>query len=171
MTTRRITTPRTVRLTGALSAVAAALALADCGSTADPQSGAGSPSSSAAGSGSSSRAQSDARFTKARDAYDLKLARCLRAAGADVKDPQPGKGITETGPEIQAAYPGCARKIGDPPTYKPSAAQKAEDLKAQRAQARCLRGRGYDIPDPTPDSPGFVPGEVSEADFETCRIR
>lgn len=55
-------------------------------------------------------------FEIARDDYDRNLAECFRDKGLDVKDPEPGEGITEDGPEIQEAFPECSAEVGDPPS-------------------------------------------------------
>jgi hypothetical protein len=117
--------------------------------------------------GAAASAGSDAEMSSARDAYDRKLAECFRAQGLDVKDPLPGKGITEDSPEIQEAYPVCAAEIGDPPS---NAGMKLspEDLDKLLERATCLREMGYEIQEPTVDDPGFIPAEVSEEDFATC---
>jgi hypothetical protein len=121
------------------------------------------------GSGSGAgQPTTDAEFSAARDEYDRKLAECFRDQGLDVKDPLPGVGITEDSPELRAAFPGCTAEIGDPPT---SAGVQAspEDLEKALAQAECLRELGYEIQEPTADDIGFIPADVTDEDFETCR--
>lgn len=109
----------------------------------------------------------EAEFSAARDEYDRKLAQCFRDKGLDVKDPQPGEGITEYTDEIQEAYPACTAEIGDPPT---NAGMKIspEDLEKLLERAKCLREKGYDIQEPTADDPGFIGAEVTTEDFEAC---
>jgi len=111
----------------------------------------------------------DAEFSAARDAYDRELAQCFRDQGLSVQDPQPGVGITETSPEIQEAYPVCAAKIGDPPSDANLGIDPAQ-LEKLLQQATCLRQKGYEIKEPTAADPGFIPAEVTDEDFETCRI-
>jgi hypothetical protein len=107
-------------------------------------------------------------FSAARDAYDLELAQCLRDQGLDVKDPLPGAGITEDSPEIRAAASECMAEIGDPPSSEGIAASP-EDVERALKQAECLRELGYEIQEPTADDIGFIPAEVTDEDFETCR--
>lgn len=103
----------------------------------------------------------------ARDAYDLELAECLRAQGLDVKDPLPGKGIVEDTPEIREAFPACSAEIGDPPAGMTGPLTN-EQLTGLLERAKCLREKGYEIEEPTADNPGFIPAEVSEADYDAC---
>jgi hypothetical protein len=137
-------------------------ALTACTSGGSPDTGS-TPGGSTAGQPST-----DAEFSAARDAYDLKLAECFRDQGLDVKDPQPGEGITESSPELQEAYPICAAEIGDPPSSA-GVEISPEDQEKNLQQAKCLRAKGYDIQEPTSTDPGFIPAEVSEEDFEECR--
>jgi hypothetical protein len=162
MSTTQTPTRRT-RLASALALPVLLLALAACTSGTEAT---GSPSS--AGGTTAGQPATDAEMSAARDDYDRRLAECFRGQGLDVQDPQPGQGITEDTPEIRDAYPGCVAEIGDPPssegrTFAP------EDVARALEQARCLRELGYEIQEPTADDIGFVPAEVSDEDFETCR--
>jgi hypothetical protein len=114
---------------------------------------------------------SERDFSSARDAYDLKLARCLRSKGLDVADPEPGKGIQESSPEINAAASKCMAELGDPPAVAPSKAGKAELRKVQLKQTACLREKGYDVDDPGPDASLIVPKNASQEDIEACLAR
>ena len=145
-----------------LAGSALALALSGCTSAGSPD---GTPSSS----GASEQPLTEAEFSAARDEYDRKLAQCFRDKGLDVKDPQPGEGITEYTDEIQEAFPACTAEIGDPPT---NAGMKIspEDLDKLLERATCLREKGYDIQEPTIDDPGFIGAEVTDEDFEACNV-
>jgi hypothetical protein len=156
--------PRKPWLATLLVAPALLLALSGCASE-GPSDSASTPDS---GGGAAAQPSTDAEFSAARDAYDRKLAECFRKQGLDVKDPLPGKGITEYSPEIEAAYPACAAEIGDPPSAE-GVTLSNEDLEKLLDQAECLREKGYDIQEPTSTDPGFIPAEVSDEDFETCR--
>jgi hypothetical protein len=132
----------------------------------------GGSDAAAPGSGSSTgtaadQPGTDAEFKTARDAYDRKLAECFRDQGLDVKDPLPGEGIAEDTPEVRDAYPTCAAEIGDPPSSA-GVTLTAEELDKLLDRASCLRDLGYEIQEPTATNPGFVGGEVTEEDFETC---
>jgi len=147
-----------------LAAPALVLALTGCTfgglDAADPSAG-GSTDTAA------EQPSTDAEFSAARDAYDRKLAECLRDQGLDVKDPLPGEGIAEDTPEIRDAYPTCAAEIGDPPSSA-GMTLTPEELDQLLDRASCLRELGYEIQEPTATDPGFVGGEVTEEDFETC---
>ncbi len=136
------------------------LALAGCSSS-------GAAPVSPTPGGAADQPTTQAEFSAARDAYDLKLAQCFRDMGLDVKDPKPGEGITEYSPEIQAAFPKCSTEIGDPPSNK-GLTIDAEQLAKLLVQANCLRDLGYDIKEPTSKDAGFIPAEVTDKDLETC---
>jgi hypothetical protein len=111
---------------------------------------------------------SERDFSSARDAYDLELAGCLREKGLDVKDPQPGQGIQESSPEINAAASKCMAELGDPPSVALSKADEAEMRKVQLEQAACLRDKGYDVKDPSPQEALTVPEDATQEDVDAC---
>jgi len=156
---------RRPRLMSLLATPILLIALAGCSTAAsyDTDSGKGGAADSSAG-----QPTTEAEFSAARDAYDLKLAQCFRDKGLDVKDPLPGVGITESSPEIQAAFPACSEEIGDPPTSE-NVKATPEDVAKALAQAECLRELGYEVQEPTLDDIGFIPAEVTAEDFEQCR--
>jgi hypothetical protein len=136
-----------------------AISLTACGAGEDP---------AAPQSGGQPNQVSDSDFSSARDAYDLKLAGCLREKGFDVKDPAPGQGIQEASPEINAAASKCMAELGDPPSVAPSKEQEAEQREAQLKQTACLREKGYEVEDPSPNTPLSVPENVTQKDLDTC---
>lgn len=160
-TTTRPTPTRSRRfwLATLMATPALVLALAGCSM--------GGTDAAGSGGGSAGSSATDAEFTAARDAYDRKLAQCLRDQGLDVKDPLPGGGIVEDTPEIRAAYPACTDEIGDPPTNA-GMTLTPDELDELLERAKCLRDKGYDIQEPTTTDPGFIPAEVSDEDFEIC---
>ena len=162
-TTTRPAAPRIRRIwfTTLMAAPALVFALAGCSAGGTDAGG------SASGGTSAEQPATDAEFSAARDAYDRKLAECFRDQGLDVKDPLPGAGIAEDGPEIQAAYPVCAAEIGDPPSSA-GMTLTPEELEKLLDRATCLRDKGYDIKEPTTTDPGFIPAEVSDDDFAIC---
>lgn len=111
---------------------------------------------------------SERDFSSARDAYDLKLAGCLRGKGLDVKDPAPGMGIQESSPEINAAASKCMAELGDPPAVAPSKAGEAAARKLQLEQAACLRDKGHDVRDPSPEEALTVPENATQEDIDAC---
>ena len=111
---------------------------------------------------------SERDFSSARDAYDLELAGCLRGKGLDVKDPKPGQGIQESSPEIVAAASKCMAELGDPPTVAVSKSGEAARRKVALEQAACLRGKGYDVKDPSPDQALIVPENATQEDVDAC---
>lgn len=142
---------------GRVAVIAAALFLAGC--SASPTTG---------GSGTTSEAPSgNAGFSAARDAYDLKLAQCLRDAGFDVKDPQPGEGITETGEDLNAAASVCMAELGDPPRAD-AQMDETEALNTMLGWAECLRERGIEVIEPKLGEAFVLPDDATDEDVEAC---
>jgi hypothetical protein len=154
--------PRRSWLVTLLAAPALVLALTGCSGGPD------AAETTPGGDTSAGQPTTADEFSAARDAYDLELAQCLRDQGLDVKDPLPGAGITEDSPEIREAASGCMAEIGDPPSSEGVSASP-EDVERALKQAECLRELGYEIQEPTADDIGFIPAEVTDEDFETCR--
>ena len=160
---------RRLAATVLLAAPALALALAACSPAASPSAGDTSAGSKPAGSPSAGPAGnlSEDDFSAARDAYDLALAQCIREQGVDVRDPRPGEGFQESGPEVQAAASTCMAELGPPPTYDFTEEDRLAMREQQLALAECLRGLGYDVADPAPDTAIAIQG-VPDADFAAC---
>ena len=110
---------------------------------------------------------SEAEFEAARDAYDMKVAQCLRDKGFDVKDPQPGEGIVEDLPGINEAGAECYAELGDPPTAGEKLTD-AEQMDSMIKTVECLREKGYDVPDPTIDTGIRGTETVPESDLAIC---
>lgn len=137
-------------------ALAALLLLAGCSGTPT------TPEASGAGARSG-----NAGFQAARDAYDLKLAQCLRDAGFDVKDPAPGQGITEDIPGLNEAAGPCMAELGDPP--RPDAqVDETEFFTTMLGWADCLRGRGLEVVDPQLGEAFVLPAEATDEDVAAC---
>lgn len=163
-------------LAGLLAAPALAMALLACSPDAAPTAGASGDLTASdpgatpgASSGAPAGAPSDADRNAARDAYDLALAGCIRDQGVDVADPAPGEGITESGPEVEAAASACVAVVGPPPTYQFTPAEDQALHEGYLALAACLRERGYDVADPAPGEAIAISG-VSDADFQACQV-
>jgi hypothetical protein len=109
----------------------------------------------------------EASFSAARDAYDLKLAECLRGKGLDVKDPEPGMGIQESSEEINAAASICMQEIGDPPVYE-SPLSDTELHEVYLALAECYRDLGYEVVDPRIGEAFVIPETATDADMAAC---
>lgn len=109
----------------------------------------------------------DAEF----DAWQLKLAGCMRDEGLDFPDPQPGGDQSIPMPEgdesaFMTAMDSCVKQLGDPPAREGASAEQALD--AQLKIAECFRDAGYAVADPTPDAPLSVPQSAPEALVEKC---
>jgi hypothetical protein len=127
------------------AAIAAATAIAACGSSSGPQTNA-----------SQAQAQQDT----------LNFARCMRAHGVsnfpDDLDVQNVPGINPSSPAFKAAQTGCQHllPVKTPPPAAPSAQTHAKLLRL----SNCLRTHGYpSMPDPKPNPPpqGGSPGANS----------
>jgi hypothetical protein len=146
-------------IAGFAAAAAILIALAGCAAPA----GSSRPTSTSGGEG----AVSDSDFQAARDAYDLKLAQCLRDKGLDVKDPQPGQGIQESSAEINEAASTCMSEIGDPPVPA-SSLSDAEILSAYLTWADCFREAGFDVTEPVSGQAFVVPEDASAEVTAAC---
>jgi hypothetical protein len=93
----------------------------------------------------------------------------MRGRGLDVKDPAPGVGITESGPEVNAAASACMAEIGDPPVHEWTEEELAALQERYLAEAECFRDLGYDAEDPAPGEAITVPDGMSDADFLSCQ--
>lgn len=129
--------------------------------------GCSGPTPDGAAGNDTSAPTDDAAFSAARDAYDLKLAQCLRDAGFDVKDPKPGEGITETAEGINEAASVCMGEIGDPPTSG-GKVDETEMLETMLGWAECLRERGITVEEPQLGQAFFVPEDASPEELATC---
>lgn len=145
------------RATGFAAVVAAALILAGCAAAPSGSGGGGTPDAPAG----------DAGFSAARDAYDLKLAQCLRDAGFDVKDPQPGQGITESGDDLNAAASVCMAELGDPPRAD-AKIDETEALQVMLGWAECLRNRGIEVVEPRLGEAFVLPDDATDEDAKAC---
>jgi hypothetical protein len=111
----------------------------------------------ACGGGGAATAGTSDRRAEFREAA-LKFAKCMRAHGVDMPDPQPGEGgrITMggpgTGPEDQAkmesAQKACQKILEKvkPPEMSEEQQQKFKDQALKFA--RCMREHGINMPDP-----------------------
>lgn len=108
-------------------------------------------------------------YEQAFDDYTLDLAACMREAGFDVEDPEPGNAITLEGTDAESvAYDACAAELGAPPVdpNQPSRAEISEEL---RERAECLRGKGFDVPDPAADGSWDLPEDLFD-EARACAV-
>src|SRR3954467_15058182 len=133
-----------MKILSLLVALAATASLVACGGERDP----------------SKPASAQTQEAKNRKAM-LDFARCMRANGVDMPDPQFNGGrVTQRmkapkNPEkMQAAERACEKYRKQIKAPELSADQKAEFKKAALANARCMREHGIDFPDPQFGSDG-----------------
>lgn len=148
-----------------LASPALALALSACGTDAPPT---GTSDGASASSPAAAEGVSGTDVDAARDAYDLRLAECMRGRGLDIADPAPGAGITESGPEVSAAASACMAEIGDPPVHAWTEEELAALQERYLAMADCYRDLGYDVEDPADGEAITLPEGMSDADFARC---
>lgn len=118
---------------------AIALALALCAATL-AACGGGNSSASAGGDGPA-----------AEEEAQLEFAECMRAHGAEVEDPKPGKGLAVENlddPATKKALSACNGKLGGA-GQELSAAENEEFKEGWLAFAKCVREHGVDMGDPT----------------------
>ncbi|MBP2321153.1 hypothetical protein JOF56_001538 [Kibdelosporangium banguiense] len=88
-------------------------------------------------------------------------AKCMREHGVDMKDPEPGGGITmramapEEAGKMDKAGEACNKLLPNGGKPKPLS---PEELDKMRKTAKCMRDHGIDIPDPDPNNPGITIG-------------
>lgn len=117
---------------------AIALALALCAATL-----------TACGGGSSGT--SGGESAAAEEETQLEFAECMRAHGAEVEDPKPGKGLAIENigdPATKKALAACDGKLGGA-GQELSAAENEEFKEGWLAFAKCVREHGVDMGDPT----------------------
>ena len=117
----------------------------------------------AAGCGGGEGSSGDAgdrggRAAKLDDAM-LAFARCMRANGVDVPDPQPGERGFVIGPDgppseadarrFREADSRCRRHLANVRPPELSEEEREELQEAALKHARCMRRHGIDVPDPT----------------------
>jgi hypothetical protein len=151
------------RLIRSASGIAASAALVFLLAGCAPSAGSGGSAGEAGGA----KPTDEASFSAARDAYDLKLAECLRGKGLDVKDPEPGMGIQESSEEINAAASICMQEIGDPPVYEsPLSDTELNDVYIKLAE--CYRQLGYEAVDPEVGQAFVIPETATDEDIAAC---
>jgi hypothetical protein len=123
-----------------MAAIAVPLLLAACGASASGPgvaSGGGKPS-----------ATSPAAKTSGSDG-GLAFARCMRANGVNIADPEPGHALQvpdpSTGPQEKKALDACRQLLPNGGAARPAS---AVDLAKVREFAKCMRANGVDMPDP-----------------------
>lgn len=104
--------------------------------------------------------------------WQLAYAKCMRAEGIDMPDPDPNGVMTSTVTDdgtYAAASTTCLEKIGDAPTPPGQKKQSNEEaLAEQRAIAACFREHGVDMDDPTDGHVSGIPGDAPEAVITAC---
>ena len=132
-----------MKIVSLLVALAATLFLVACGAEEDP----------------SKPASAQTQEAKNRKAM-LDLARCMRANGVDMPDPEFNGGrVTQrmkggNPDKMRAAEKACEKYRSQIKAPEMSAADKEEFKKAALANARCMREHGIDFPDPVFDPNG-----------------
>jgi hypothetical protein len=98
----------------------------------------------------------------------LEFAECMRAHGVQMEDPKPGQNIDVggDGPTAKRALAACDGKLGD--SGQELSADEDEELKeGALAFARCMRGEGIDMGDPTFPGPSKLLLDIAGLDTES----
>lgn len=107
--------------------------------------------------------------------WSLAYASCMRDEGIDMPDPdgedRGGASIVKEGTDpaaFEAADEVCQGELGAPPA-PPGGKKTAEDYFDQELEAaKCMRGEGFDVPDPVVGK-GFNPGmDIPEDVLKKC---
>jgi hypothetical protein len=107
------------------------------------------------------------------DDWQLAYAKCMRAEGLDMPDPD-GRGfVTSTdqgnSEKYLAASESCLTKLGEPPAAPGQEKQSEEEMLAEQLKmAKCFRDNGVEVPDPKEGEVLGVQGEVSDEVMEKC---
>lgn len=120
-------------------------------------------------SGSSSSSNSALKYSNMDD-WDAAWASCMREHGVRIGD----DGLAEEDQDF-SGYNESAQTCSDEAGLMPNGGLKAspdEQLKAWTTTAKCLRERGYDIPDPKLEPEGAwslsTPRDMDEKDWNDC---
>ncbi|MFG2045557.1 hypothetical protein [Dactylosporangium sp. NPDC048998] len=121
-------------------------ALAGCGDSDKAQNGVASGSGNGAAAGASAIASASPDLAK--------WTKCLRDNGVDVKDPEPGGGITlpMDSPATKQALEKCKQYEGGARGSTGFDPNDPKQQEQQRKFAKCMRDKGVDWPDPDPNS-------------------
>jgi hypothetical protein len=115
------------------------------------------------------------------DAQDagVKFARCMRRHGIDVPDPRAGAGGVRSlaltrdqhpQPGFAKARDACRRYL-DGIASKVSDDQRQQIMDARLDLARCMRSKGFDVPDPRPGAAlGTGGGPLGDLDLDDPRV-
>jgi hypothetical protein len=165
-----LTTVRRTWLTYATLAAAPLLAvgLTACGG--DESKPAASTASTPAASSAESSSGNPAASGDAQFQWELKFTKCLRAEGIKVGDPDPVKGAPDVVHDAaySRAFKLCVGKIGDPPTVIANRGKQKQQLESSLKTAKCLRGKGFKVADPTPEMALSIPEQVSTTVLNEC---
>lgn len=135
--------------------------LAACGSGADDGDNSGKP-----------KASSEEKFYD----WQLSYAKCMRAEGIDMPDPNPDPSGGTAALQLdegqatafEAGNKVCVKKLGDPPSPDGKKYNEAEQLEEMLKTAKCLRDRGYDVADPEKGTAMGLPMDVDPKDADAC---
>ncbi|TWP50026.1 hypothetical protein FKR81_22640 [Lentzea tibetensis] len=109
----------------------------------------------------------------------LEFTKCMRDNGVDMPDPETDKGgvamrVEEDNAEqMQKATEACKQFLPNGGEMrKPS----PEEMDKIREQTKCMREKGYDMPDPDSDEPGalalpFDASEKTDKDMKDCGFK
>jgi hypothetical protein len=106
------------------------------------------------------------------DDWQLEYAACMRGKGVNIPDPSGGSMQLDDGgdPEaLAAATEECREELGDPPVPEGGFEADDEQMTADMLKtAQCLRDRGYEVPDPDPETGLSLPDDVPVEALEIC---
>lgn len=114
--------------------------------------------------------------TQTYDTWKYSFDRCMKDAGVDLSEGIPvtmSGGTAQVSGEYEKAQAGCYDKVGQPPAA-PEQQTSTETEASMLAFAKCLRGLGYDYPDPVFDKgsstsvQAFDADTIDPADVTTC---
>ncbi|WP_426625477.1 hypothetical protein ACPPVW_05285 [Leifsonia sp. McL0607] len=105
--------------------------------------------------------------------WNLAYAKCMRAEGIDMADPDPNGNTTSSAKGDQGGYSAaskkCIAKIGDSPTAPGEKKQSAQETLARQLEvARCFREHGVEMDDPTEGQYTAIPADAPSDVITAC---
>lgn len=107
------------------------------------------------------------------DDWQLAFAKCMRAEGLDVPDPNKDGSMAVTVPRdaggFEKARKKCRTDLGEPPTPPGQKKQSKEQVLAEQLKtAKCFRDAGFDVPDPKENMVSGLPANAPEDVLKKC---
>jgi hypothetical protein len=121
------------------------------------------------------RVKSESEIAAAAEKWNAAFDTCLASEGIDTQPSEDGSkpGIQMGGAQEESMNT-CTDKVSADLGPRPVTADEKKMVESWKEEglksAKCLRGKGYDVADPTADMGIEIPDGVSDEDLETCGV-